>query len=169
MGERTALYTLLSYRGWFTAPPFFRVRPAEIAVRRLRRSLTRCAPSTVKSRAAEAFVRLSWRAWFNNRGIPGHNTRANALLWSGGRSPGQNNHYGDAISSKAVQTQSAVRRTAVATYRNTVFTSGLGSTDLNLKNLTQSPCSTRAAVRRRCGESRPSLHWKGLLFITRQS
>ena len=31
------------------------------------------------------------------------------------------------------------------------------------------PCSTRAAVRRRCGESQPSLHWKGLLFIARAS
>ena len=31
----------------------------------------------------------------------------------------------------------------------------------------KSPCSTRAAVRRRCGESQPSLHWKGLLFFAR--
>ena len=29
--------------------------------------------------------------------------------------------------------------------------------------------STRAAVRRRCGEPRPLLHWKGLLFIARAS
>ena len=27
----------------------------------------------------------------------------------------------------------------------------------------------RAAERRRCGELRPSLHWKGLLFIGRES
>ena len=30
-------------------------------------------------------------------------------------------------------------------------------------------CSTRAAERRRCGGLRPSLHWKGLLFIARAS
>ena len=36
-------------------------------------------------------------------------------------------------------------------------------------SLNKSPCSTRAAERRRCGEFRPSLHWKGLLFIARES
>ena len=36
-------------------------------------------------------------------------------------------------------------------------------------NFEQIPCSTRAAVRHRCGESCPSLHWKGFLFIARES
>ena len=31
--------------------------------------------------------------------------------------------------------------------------------------MNKSPCSTREAVRRCCGELQPSLHWKGLLFI----
>ena len=30
------------------------------------------------------------------------------------------------------------------------------------------PCSTRAAVRRRCRKLRPSLHWKGLLITARE-
>ena len=34
-------------------------------------------------------------------------------------------------------------------------------------NLNKSPCSTRAAEQRRCGDLRLSLHWKGLLFIAR--
>ena len=34
-------------------------------------------------------------------------------------------------------------------------------------NLNKSPCSTRVAEQRSCGDLRLSLHWKGLLFIAR--
>ena len=36
-------------------------------------------------------------------------------------------------------------------------------------SMSKSPCSTRAAERRRCGDLRPSLYWKGLFCIARQS
>ena len=36
-------------------------------------------------------------------------------------------------------------------------------------NLNKSTCSTPAAVRRRCGELSPSLHWNGFLRVARAS
>ena len=45
----------------------------------------------------------------------------------------------------------------------------LPSVMVTVKKLNKSPCSTRAAVQSSCWELRPSLHWKGLLFIARAS
>ena len=65
-------------------------------------------------------------------------------------------------------------RRAAASFRLIFWTSGPGAGGAAWYNQlwrainNKSACSARAAVLRRCGELRPSLHWKGL-FIAHQS